>query len=65
MVSVSRRTSSIGADCSLEMHSSQNDNARFFIRKGGAWPLLRKPFAPEELVRWVGAMLAAPPTPTP
>ena len=33
--------------------------------EGGAWPLLRKPFAPEELVRWVGAMLAARPTPTP
>jgi hypothetical protein len=33
MVSVSRRTSSIGADSSLEMHSSQNDNSRFFIRK--------------------------------
>ena len=33
--------------------------------EGGAWPLLRKPFAPEELVRCVGAMLAAPPTPTP
>ena len=29
------------------------------------WPLLRKPFPPEELVRQVGEMLAARPTPTP
>jgi two-component system, cell cycle sensor histidine kinase and response regulator CckA len=30
----------------------------------GHWPLLRKPFPPEELVRCVGAMLAARRTPT-
>jgi hypothetical protein len=38
MVSVSRRTSSIGADSSPEMHSSQNDNA-LLHQKGGDFVL--------------------------
>ena len=33
--------------------------------EGQPWPLLRKPFPPEELVRHVGEMLAARPAPTP
>jgi two-component system cell cycle sensor histidine kinase/response regulator CckA len=33
--------------------------------EGPPWPLLRKPFPPEELVRQVAEMLAARPTPTP
>jgi PAS domain S-box-containing protein len=33
--------------------------------EGKPWPLLRKPFPPEELVRHVGEMLAARPAPTP
>ncbi len=33
--------------------------------EGNPWPMLRKPFPPEELVRSVGNLLAARPAPTP